>query len=105
MEKIQLEMVKGDTFSFVVHFEGLTEDLASAYFTLKTLDKTQVLQKTLNSGITKLQTGYYKVRIAPADTANINPDRYKYDMQVGIGNDIYTILLGYFTIIEDVTTS
>lgn len=103
MSRFNLDMVRGDTLSFGAKFNGLTEDLDSAYFTIRTTGGTQVTQKSIGSGIEKVATGLYKVRVAPADTANVVPGEYRYDFQVGLGSDIYTLLIGRLMIDQDVT--
>lgn len=103
MSRFNLNMVRGDTLAFAARFNGLTQDLTSAHFTIRTTSGTQVAQKSIGSGITKVATGLYKVRVAPADTANVTPGEYKYDFEVGLGTDIFTLLIGRLMIDEDVT--
>jgi len=106
MAKIMdLTMVRGDTLAFDVRFEGLDTDLSSAAFTCKTkgTSSSSIFSKTLNSGISKVSTGVYRVRVAPADTANVAAGEYVYDLQVGLGSDIYTIILGNLKILQDAT--
>ena len=43
------------------------------------------------------------VRIAPEDTRELDEGIYFYDFCVGIGQDIYTIMKGSFTIEWDAT--
>lgn len=104
MAEQRIQMVRGDTLSFAVEFVGLTQNLVSAYFTVRAAHDSEVLvQKSLSDGITKISTGKYRVRVAPADTASLTPGGYVYDFQVGIGSDIYTPLYGYLVLIDDVT--
>ena len=101
-----ITMIKGDTLSFGIEIEGLDgQDLESAYFTCKeilTAEQT-IFQKSLSNGITKVDDGKYVVRVAPEDTENVVAGEYWYDCEIGINNDIYTILLGALTILQDVT--
>lgn len=73
MKDTKLSMVKGDTLAFGVEIEGLDQDLATAYFSCKNdpNDDKYVFQKKLNDGISKVETGKYRVRVAPADTASL----------------------------------
>lgn len=103
--KKNFEMVKGDTLAFVFEIEDFTEDLASCYFSCKknSEDVAYVFQKSLENGITKLDTGKYKVRVAPEDTKTLQIGKYYYDLQIGVGEDIYTILRGQLFLDEEIT--
>lgn len=100
-----LAMIRGDTFAFGVEIEGLDQDLDAAYFSCKknVRDADYTFQKTLGDGITKVKTGTYRVRIAPADTKTIEPGAYKYDLQIGVNGDVHTVLKGELNITEDIT--
>lgn len=103
--KAKLAMVKGDTKSFLVEIEGLEQDLDTAFFSVKKNpnDEEYILQKTLSDGITKVETGKYRVRVAPQDTRNVETGTYHYDLQIGIGDDIYTIMRGKLDIVYEIT--
>ena len=101
--KFNMNMVRGDTLAFGARFNGLTQDLTSANFTIRTTAGAQVVSKSIGSGITKVATGVYKVRVAPTDTSSLTAGEYKYDFQVGVGTDIFTILIGRLMIDQDVT--
>ncbi len=108
MKKLDLNFVKGDTFSFSFEVSGLTDDLASAYFSCKESEDDSTnysFQKSLSNGITKLETGIYQVRIAPEDTASLEAGTYYYDLELGIGSDIFTILKGKLVLEQDITIS
>lgn len=100
-----ITMVRGDTLSFGMEFEDLDQDLTSAYFSVKKSysDSSYTLQKSLGSGITKVETGKYRVRVAPSDTANVDAGNYFYDLQVSANSDVFTILRGMLTILPEVT--
>lgn len=103
MEK-NIRMVKGDTLAFGMEFVDLSQDLTSAYFTVrKDYNSDITFQKSLGSGIAKVGEGIYKVRIAPSDTLNLDAGKYVYDLQVGIGDDIFTIIIGMLDLRYDVT--
>lgn len=103
--KANLAMVKGDTKAFIVEIEGLEEDLDSAYFSVKksTNDEDYIFQKSLSDGIEKVETGKYRVRIAPADTRSVELGTYFYDLQIGLDEDIYTIMRGKLEIAYEIT--
>lgn len=105
MKDTNLTMVKGDTLAFAVEVEGLEQDLDTAYFSCKIdpNDNSYVFQKTLDGGISKVETGKYRVRVAPEDTSNVDIGTYYYDLQIGLNSDVFTILRGKLTIEYEVT--
>ena len=73
-------------------------------------DKTNseyAFQKSLNNGITKIDTTenlrIYQVKVSPEDTRNMKAGYYYYDIQIKVGDDIFTPLLNQLKIIEDIT--
>ena len=104
-----LYLIRGDTLSFTFQVTGVTSNLTSAYFSVKkNIDDTRyAIQKTLSNGITKVTSDTnsvtYQVRCAPSDTNALNDVNYVYDLQIGVGSDIYTILKGRFVVDKDVT--
>ena len=105
MNNVKWEMVRGDTLAFVVQIEGLEDNLSSAKFSCKAdaTDSNYVFQKTLADGITKQSTNKYRVRVAPEDTATVAPGTYAIDLQIGVGSDIATPILGTLKIKQDVS--
>ena len=108
--KNNIRHVKGDTFSSALTIEGLNQDLDSAYFTCRdTLnDNSNILfEKSLNDGITLVEYDEendirkYAVRIAPADTKEIQSGSYFYDLQIGVNGDIYTVMKGKFILEQE----
>lgn len=103
---IPISMIRGDTLEFNVHTPDLETDLTGAFFTVRQSFGGQILfQKSLTSGITKQSDGVYLVRVAPADTASLTPATYVYDLELRVNPDVYTPILGSFTIEMDVTTA
>ena len=105
-----LSMVRGDTLTFGVELEDengelFTQDLETAFFTCKkSFDSDEaIFQKDLTFGISKVDTGKYVVRVAPADTEHIEAGKYYYDFEIGINSDIFTVLKGVLTVENDVT--
>lgn len=105
MEDKYIKMVRGDTLSFGLEIEGLDKDLETAHFTCKLhpADRYNIFQKSLDDGITKIDDGQYIVRVAPADTKDIEAGKYFYDLQIGANGDVFTILKGILEIEQDVT--
>lgn len=105
-----ITMIKGDTLAFGVEiFDqfGVYMDIDEAYFTCKKSysDNVPTFQKSMNNGISKDDTGRYRVRVAPDDTKNIEYGRYFYDFQVRKDEDVFTIMRGVLDIEQDVTTN
>lgn len=100
-----LAMIRGDTFAFGVEIEGLNQQLESAYFSCKLSAKDQeyIFQKTLGNGISMVEMGKYRVRVAPEDTVNLACKSYRYDLQIGVNGDVFTVLKGELTISDDIT--
>lgn len=110
MRDYNLVMVRGDTLSFGVELEDndgnpFEQDLDTAFFTCKAgYDETRLLfQKKLGSGISKVGTGQYVVRVAPEDTKNLQAGKYWYDFELGTNGDVFTFLKGILDIESDVT--
>ena len=107
MAEIQnLSMVRGDTFTFDVVLSDLEEStVTSIFFTVKkkATDGTVIFQKSLQNGITPTEENTYRVRVAPGDTSGVEAGKYAYDLQLGVGNDVYTVLMGSLQIVQDVT--
>lgn len=101
-----IKMVAGDTVSFGFEIKGVS-NLDTAFFSCKRnyQDEYYVFQKQLGNGITAGEDGKYIVRIAPEDTESLSAGMYCYDLEVGVNNDIYTILRGDFEIVSEITSN
>lgn len=103
MEDEYIRITRGDTFSFnvvLVNAQTLTE----AYFTVtKSANVEPLFQKRIGRGITKIGSGEYCVRVAPADTAEAEVGKYFYDLEITVGEDRFTVLKGVFEIEQDYT--
>lgn len=98
-----LRVMRGDTLCFGLEFDGLDQDLDSAYFSVsETYGSPYIFQKSLNNGIIKNNTNEYIVAISPEDTSQ-EIGRYNYDLQIGVNDDIFTIMMGPFMIERDIT--
>lgn len=115
MEKLitnfKISFTKGDTYALAVRFKNITEDLHSAFFTVKeNPDDEPLLQKSLGYGIDKIDDREYKdektykVQLQPFDTSNLEANvQYLYDLQVTLGNVVKTVLSGVFMVHHSVT--
>lgn len=103
-----LQMVVGDTESFGFELsdsQGGAITLNTAYFSCKNnaQDPTYVFQKSLNNGITAAGNNQFIIRIAPEDTALLNPGQYWYDLEIGVNDDIFTIFRGVLELVPEIT--
>ena len=104
---LNLEMTKGDTFSFGLEIVDLGQEIEEAYFTVKSnYDDTPLFQKTLGNGIEldhiEGNNYFYTIRIAPNDTRYLEPKKYYYDFEINVNGDTFTILIGILDIEFDV---
>lgn len=104
---LNLEMTKGDTFSFGLEIVDLGQEIEEAYFTVKSnYDDTPLFQKTLGNGIEldhiEGNNYFYTIRIAPNDTRYLEPKKYYYDFEINLNDDTFTILKGILDIEFDV---
>ena len=111
-----ITIVRGDTLAFGVELYTvdeendaletlLNQDLDTCYFSVRKdyANTAYVLQKSLGNGIEKVETGKYRVRIAPEDTASLEAGNYYYDLEIGLNNDIFTVIKGSFIVEYDIT--
>ena len=110
--KNDIRHVKGDTLSHPIIVEGLGQDLEGVYFTCRRSlddDSEQAFQKSLNNGITYMyydaetDTRTYVVRIAPADTKDLQSGVYYYDEKITVNGDMFSIMKGRFIIEQNAT--
>ena len=106
----KLRIIRGDTFAFGVEFKGLDQELDTFYFTCQSIpQKEMIFQKSLGDGISLVELDVekaiatYRVRVAPEDTANLAPGTYFYDCEIGINNDIFTLMEGELVLRPDAT--
>lgn len=95
---------QGDQFSFTITFKNLQEDLTTFTMGVKEdyNDETMLVTKSLGNGITKIQTGKYRVDFNPAETQALPPMFYVYDLRMTLGSTVFTPLYGYLNIQETV---
>lgn len=106
------EVIKGDTLAFAVEigFDEKPNDLEEMLFTVKrNADDGNLFQKRLNSGVSKIaEVGnklYYRVRVSPWDTRTLEAGLYRYDLEIHVNGDIFTILNGLLIVENEITES
>ena len=94
---------QGDQFSFTVTFTNLQEDLTTFTMGVKLdYNSDMLITKSIGNGITKIDTGKYRIDFTPAETGSLNPNYYVYDLRMTLGNTVFTPLYGYLMILETV---
>ena len=106
-----IEMVRGDTLAFNFQLQGLgdTDPDAIIFSCADSYGATPIFTADLTDGITRVDydsntdTATYSVRIAPNKTAGQDITRYYYDLQAGIDGDVFTLMRGSLTLLNEVT--
>ncbi len=106
-ENQNITMVKGDTLAFNVEVfdeAGQPITVDSAFMTCKEIPTGEdfIFQKSLSDGITQ-SDGIMVVRVAPNDTKEAEAGEYFYDFQIGVGQDVFTIMNGTLSLMQNVT--
>lgn len=103
---------RGDTYSSGLVIEELGQIPDSIYFTCRDNlnDTSEILfECSLNDGISQVSYDSeqdireYAIRLDPSKTVNLQSGTYYYDLQVGVNNDVFTIMKGRFIIEQDCT--
>ena len=105
------EVIKGDTLAFGVEIafdDTPPKVLDSARFSVKkNPDDGYLFSKSLSDEIQKYKQVdnklYYRVRVEPADTENLEAGFYYYDFEIKVDGDVFTILKGLFIVEDDIT--
>lgn len=100
------QVKRGSQFSFIVTFKNLNQDVASMDFGIKAdYDKPMLIDKSLDDGITKIQTGQYKVDFSTSDITSLSAGMYVYDLRYTIGTTPSIPLSGYIVVSDSVFTN
>ena len=106
-----LEYMRGDTFRARVTISNVSrEDVTGLTFSVKKAkaDKEYIVQETFETGgfTPASEEGTeadYVMRVAPEHTENLDSGDYVYDLELRLGDDVYTLMNGKLTLMEDVT--
>lgn len=106
-----IEMVRGDTLAFNFQLQGLSGvDPDTIIFSCaENYGDTPIFTAYLTNGIAKVDydvvkdVATYSVRIAPQNTANLDVNRYYYDMQLTVNSDVITLMRGRLALLNEVT--
>lgn len=115
-----IDMVKGDTLSFDFQLKNTNYGSPSQIdpkivFTCadesnELFTATRSASEGIYDGITivghddRTNTTTYNVRIAPNKTKNLDVARYYYDLEIIIGEDVFTLMRGRLTLLREITT-
>jgi len=102
---VTLKMVRGDSQKIGVKVRNLHEAPTAIVFSLKksVSHNDYIFQKTLDNGIAEEGEGRYIIKINPADTEQLAPASYQFDLEMTFGEDVITLVIGTLEIIADVT--
>ena len=95
---------RGSTFSCIVTFKNLNQDVTTMNFGVKEdyEDELLVFNKTIGDGITKIETGKYKVDFSTSDILLLDAGMYVYDLRYTIGDTPSIPLSGYIVVNDSV---
>lgn len=107
----KIEYTKGDTYALQMTFKNVTQDLTTAFFTVKeNIDDEPLIEKTIGAGISKINENFYKqeivykLQLQAEDSRNLQVDfPYLYDLKIAVGNVIKTAISGNFIVKHNVT--
>ena len=101
------QVKRGATFSFIITFKNLNQDVATMDFGIKAdYDETEMLvEKDLTDGITKIETGKYKVDFSTSDILSLDAGMYVFDLRYTIGDTPSIPLSGYIVVADSVFTN
>lgn len=106
---MNIDVIRGDTINIQFEIDSdtvlnLNDEGFTVTFSLKkaATDTAYIFQKD-KTAVTSPADNVFILRIAPEDTTNLIPGFYFYDIQLGLGDDIYTIALGKFSLNIDIT--
>lgn len=110
--EFKIQYYKGDTYALKITFKNVTQDLTTAFFTVKENvdDETPLIEKSLGSGIELIDENFYrneviyKLQLQTEDSVNLQADfQYLYDLKVSVGNVVKTVISGVFIVRHCVT--
>ena len=99
MEYQNITMIQGNTVAFNIEVydeSGELMNVDSCDFTCRNGEEV-IFHKHLGGGISQTD-GIITVRIAPEDTKEVDAGQYLYAMQIGVGDDIFTLMSGTLSI-------
>ena len=106
---MNIDTIRGDTLNIQLEFESdivlnLESEDFDITFSLKQFATAvpYVFQKD-KTAVTEIDDNIFMLRIAPEDTVDLVPGYYYYDIEVKLGEDVYTVAIGRLHIEVDIT--
>jgi len=97
------QVKRGATFSFIVTFKNLNQDVTTMDFGIKEdYSLPMLIEKSIGDGITKIETGKYKVDFSITDILSLDAGMYIYDLRYTIGDTPSIPLSGYIVVNDSV---
>lgn len=94
---------RGSTFSFIVTFKNLNQDVTTMDFGIKEdYGLPMLIEKSIGDGITKIEKGKYKVDFSTTDILSLDAGMYIYDLRYTIGDTPSIPLSGYIVVNDSV---
>lgn len=101
---MEIKFFRGDNHQEKFKFKTFTGAIKEIFFTVKCENGYPRIKKRLNKGIELIDNWYY-ITFLPSDTDNLPCDvGMKYDIEIIVGDEKYTVQKGDFILEEDVTT-
>lgn len=94
-----LSLYRGDSFGFELTGEFDSVDFENAQFSMQIVGNTGEI---ITPNLTKTDKGV-QIKITPAMSKNTHLTSGKYDLQMMVGDDVFTLLMGKVRITGDVT--
>ena len=115
IENVFFELIKGDTYERNIIIEKYTSEISQKFFSVKSkaTDKRVILQKSLDNGITLMDTDNdkrtYQIFIESTDTDNMKTGDYFFDVEIITPTKTIpikrTIVKGTFRLNTEITTT
>ncbi len=106
-----IEMIRGDTLSIAFGIDSeavidMSADTVGCAFSVKReVTDADCLFSKDKTAVTTVSSNSFILRAAPEDTASLAEGFYPYDLQLTVGDDVFTLARGRLHIIADVTGS
>ena len=105
-----IDIVKGDTLEFAFQLQGLEGAEPTIVFScalnyyddpLFTVDTEDGITREEYDSTKDIAT--YTIRVAPSNTEPLDLNRYYYDLEMRLGDEVITLMRGRLTLLYEVT--
>lgn len=95
-QNIYLELVRGDTLGLGLEFKNLSATIDEVVMTCRPEfgSPTVIFSGSLTGGEVTVDGGSVYIAIPPSATAAVTPGMYVYDVEITVGSDVYTPMIG-----------